>query len=57
MSILDKPTEQDFDQYPHGLLTSPHELILLYWIIHIPVPMDTPPGHLILLLGANMIPG
>ena len=25
MSILDKPTDQDLDQYPHVLLTSPHE--------------------------------
>ena len=25
MSILEKPTDQDLDQYPHGLLTSPHE--------------------------------
>ena len=25
MSILGKPTDQDFDQYPHVLLTSPHE--------------------------------
>ena len=24
--------------------------ILLYWIIHIPVPVDTPPGPLILLI-------
>ena len=25
MSILVKPTDQDIDQYPHVLLTSPHE--------------------------------
>ena len=25
MSILRKPTGQDLDQYPHVLLTSPHE--------------------------------
>ena len=25
MSILGKPTVQDLDQYPHVLLTSPHE--------------------------------
>ena len=25
MSILSKPTVQDLDQYPHVLLTSPHE--------------------------------
>ena len=25
MSILGKPTDQDLDQYPHVLLTSPHE--------------------------------
>ena len=25
--------------------------ILLYWIILILIPMDTPPGHLILLFG------
>ena len=25
MSIFDKPTDQDLDQYPHVLLTSPHE--------------------------------
>ena len=25
MSILGKPTDQDLDQYPHILLTSPHE--------------------------------
>ena len=25
MSILGKPTDQDFDQYPHVLLTSPHQ--------------------------------
>ena len=25
MSILGKPTDQDLDQYPHMLLTSPHE--------------------------------
>ena len=25
MSILGKPTHQDLDQYPHVLLTSPHE--------------------------------
>ena len=25
MSILRKPTDQDLDQYPHVLLTSPHE--------------------------------
>ena len=24
-SILGKPTDQDLDQYPHVLLTSPHE--------------------------------
>ena len=27
--------------------------IPLYWIIHIPIPVDTLPGHLILLLGTN----
>ena len=25
MSILGRPTDQDLDQYPHVLLTSPHE--------------------------------
>ena len=25
MSILGKPTDQDLDQHPHILLTSPHE--------------------------------
>ena len=25
MSILGKPTNQDLDQYPHVILTSPHE--------------------------------
>ena len=25
MSLLGKPTDQDLDQYPHLLLTSPHE--------------------------------
>ena len=25
MSIIGKPTDQDIDQYPHVLLTSPHE--------------------------------
>ena len=25
MSILGKPTDQDLDQYPHVLVTSPHE--------------------------------
>ena len=56
-SILGKPTDQDLDQYP--MYSSPVHMngILLCWIIHIPIPMDTPPGHLILLLGTNMIPG
>ena len=31
MSILGKPTDQDLEQYPHVLLTSPHEWILLFW--------------------------
>ena len=55
MSILGKPTNQDLDQYPHVLLTSQHA-----WdpsVLDYSHPMDTPPGHLILLLGTNMIPG
>ena len=28
--------------------------ILLFWIIPILIPVDIPPGHLILLLGTNM---
>ena len=55
MSILGKPTDQDLDQYPHVLLTSPHEWNPLYWIIHVPIPVDT--SNLILQLGTNMIPG
>ena len=31
MSILGKPTGQDLDQYPHVLLTSPHEWDLCIW--------------------------
>ena len=55
MSILGKCTDQDLDQYPHIFQSNG---IALYWIIHIPIPVDTPPpGHLILLLGTNMIPG
>ena len=57
MSILGKPTDQDLDQYPHVLLTSPHEWDPLYWIIHTPTHMDTLLGHLTLQLGTNMIPG
>ena len=50
MSILDKPTDQDWDQYPHVLLTSPHE-----WDPSVGLfPMDIPLEHLILLLGTNM---
>ena len=41
MSILGKPTDQDLDQYPHVLLTSPHEWIPLYWIMHVPTHMGT----------------
>ena len=55
MSILGKPTDQDLDQYPHVLLTSPHEWNPLYWIIHVPIPVDT--SNLLLQLGTNMIPG
>ena len=52
MSILGKPTDQNLDQDPLILLMN---VILLYWIILIPILMDTCPGHLILLLGTNMI--
>ena len=46
-------SDQDSNQYPHVLLTSPHE-----WdpsvLDPILIPMDICPGHLILLLGTNM---
>ena len=51
MSILHKPTDQDFDKYSHVLLNG----IPLYWIIHIPTHMDTLFGHLTLQLGTSMI--
>ena len=49
MNIICKPTDQDLDQYPHVLLTSPHEWdpsVLDY--SHL-IPVDTPTGQLILL--------
>ena len=55
MSIICKPTDQDLDNYPDVLITSPHEWDLLYWIIVILIHVDTPPQHLILLLGTNML--
>ena len=56
MSTLGKPTDQDLDQYPHVLLTSPHEWIPLSWIMHIATHMDTILGHVTLQLWTNMIP-
>ena len=47
MSILGKPTDQNLDQNPHVVLTSPHEFIA--------IPMDIPPGPLIHLLRTKMI--
>ena len=38
MSILGKPTDQDLDQYPHVLLTSPHEWDPSVLDIHISYP-------------------
>ena len=57
MSNLGKPTDQDWINTL--MYSSPVYMngILLYWIIHIPVPVDSPCGHLTLLLGTNMIPG
>ena len=54
MSILGKPTDQDLDQ--SLMYSSPSHMngILLYWIILIQIPMDIPPGPMILLLGTNM---
>ena len=50
MSILGKPTDQDLDQYPH-VLSPVHKIgILLYCML---IPVDTPLGHLILMLGTN----
>ena len=54
MSIIGKPTDQDLDQYPHVLLTSPHELDPSVLDYSHPNTMNTPPGHVILLLGTNM---
>ena len=56
MSIIGKPTDQHLDQYPHVLLTSPHQCNPSVLIILIQVHVDTPPGHLILLQGTNMTP-
>ena len=47
MSILGKPTEQDLEQHPHVLLTSPHEWDPLYWIMDIQTLVVILPGHLI----------
>ena len=51
MHILGKPTDQDLDQYPDVLLTSPSEWDPDY--SH-PNTCGSPTGHLILLLGTNM---
>ena len=51
MSILGKPTVLMCSSLVHM------NGILLYWIIHIPRIVDTPPVNLTLLLGTNVIPG
>ena len=45
MSIIGKPTDKDLDQYPHVLLTSPHEWDPSVLDYSHPNTVDTPPGH------------
>ena len=57
MSILGKPTDQDLDQYPHILLTSPHEWDPSVLDYSHPNTQAYHLGHLNLQLGINMTPG
>ena len=57
MSILGKPSDQDLDQYPHVLLTSPHEWDPSVLDYTYPNRCGYVLGHLTLQLGTNMIPG
>ena len=57
MSVLGKPIYQDLDQYPHVLLTCPHEWDPSVLDYAHPNAHDTLLGHLTLQLGTNMISG
>ena len=48
MSILGKPTDKDV------LLTSPHEWDPSVLDYSHPIPVDIPPGHLIIMQGTNV---